>query len=88
VKEELTDPESARFTVSQVPSTADKYCAYVNSKTPQGGYGGRSVFSVDLVRNAKGRITGASNATIIDHDDDLTAYRKKRDCAGYGYPAL
>lgn len=86
VKSNLTDPYSARFKTSLIPSkTADAYCGYVNSKTPAGGYGGYAIFHVRLSRDPNGRITGARAMTIREADDPLGQYQVQQACAGAGY---
>jgi len=54
VKEQLKDPESARFKHSKYVSNGKgAYCGLVNSKNSYGGYAGNTPFMVMLINNGK-----------------------------------
>ncbi|MCT9843747.1 hypothetical protein N7563_06685 [Leclercia adecarboxylata ATCC 23216 = NBRC 102595] len=54
VKEQLKDPESARFKHSRYVSNGKgAYCGLVNSKNSYGGYAGNTPFIVMLINNGK-----------------------------------
>lgn len=54
VREQLKDPESARFKHSKFVSNGKgAYCGLVNSKNSYGGYAGNTPFMVMLINNGK-----------------------------------
>ncbi|MEG1350647.1 MAG: hypothetical protein RSD49_21710 [Hafnia sp.] len=54
VKDQLKDPESARFKHSKFVSNGKgAYCGLVNSKNSYGGYAGNTPFMVMLINNGK-----------------------------------
>lgn len=57
-KEEMKDPDSAKFTWQDYRG-GEIYCAYVNAKNSYGGYTGNELLIVGVKLNAKGKVVSA-----------------------------
>lgn len=87
VKENLKDPDSAKFYHGDFPypDTAMLYCGYVNAKNSYGGYTGKQLFSNFVAINNKGRLVTPvmdySHSTGEFYGQDIIAV----SCASAGY---
>ncbi len=60
IKDQLKDPDSARFKWADYRTGSTVYCAEVNAKNSYGGYTGFVPFAVFVVQTTDGKIRGAA----------------------------
>lgn len=72
VKNELRDPESARFSWLPMQST-EAYCGYVNARNGFGGYAGKALFMVLLFDGRDGPVP--SPAFLADPNPESSRHR-------------
>lgn len=87
VREELLDPDSAKFRMGPLMLAASSYCGVVNSKNRMGGYVGFWTFRVNIKEDGRGRIVAADNVYVMTDDMPLYLRRPALTCYKEGYPS-
>jgi hypothetical protein len=87
VKDELLDPDSAKFRMGPLTLAAWSYFGVVNSKNRMGGYTGFWTFRVDIKKDGNGRIIAADNVYVMSDDMPLYQRRPALTCYKEGYPS-
>ena len=86
--EGLIDPTTPLFKLGPQIIASKRYCGLVNAKNRMGGYTGNSSFSVDVKRDAQGRIVATSNVQIITRDMRPPVAEAALGCLKDGYPMI
>lgn len=84
MKENLKDPESARFKLGPLLHSEGPYCGYVNAKNAMGGYVGFSKFMVRVRTFGKEFF---ASFEFLEGGDDSGGWgmMAKEECARAGY---
>jgi hypothetical protein len=86
VREEMMDPDAAKFTFAEFPvESSHVYCGLVNGKNAYGAYVGKKLFAVFLIKNDKGEYKALSLNTNKSTGEPSSQDVISATCAGAGY---
>jgi len=86
VKENLKDPDSAKFNFGQyLDNKSQVYCGYVNAKNSYGGYTGNQLFSVMISKVNEDKYAAFPLGVDYSTGEPATQEVISATCAGAGY---